>query len=395
MLRYNFQDLFKANRLALSPQRIWIQFLGLVVAYLGYYALTFVSLMLAGVGFDRVLSYGLFPSLFAANVSQNIFAKGAFALACILGIGLLLIANAAVCRATFMVLKGTKNYSWREAYEFAFRKASAITLTPATVGLGIFAIVAGAWLVGLFGRIPVLGELAVSVFAPIWILSSLTLIFLMVVGVATLILTPSIIATTEQDAFEAIFQSFSTVWRQVSRFLFYESIVVFLSALGFFGAAVIAKTSVLLMNTLFTISMGKKYQDLISQAQYLLQSWTSEIDTFIMSVFGKLSGYFYFTHDFTRMDIGPTMHWSALLISGSLLCLGGLLVSYFLAIFNSGNTIGYLILHKAKSREDLLETNATNRTVSETMEPTAESVYKKNNHVASKTSDAAVLKAKV
>ena len=47
MLRYNFRDLVKANRLALSPQRIWIQFLGLVVAYLGYYALTFVSLMLA------------------------------------------------------------------------------------------------------------------------------------------------------------------------------------------------------------------------------------------------------------------------------------------------------------------------------------------------------------
>ena len=47
-LQFDFRDIFRSNRIAFSLQRIWIQFLGLTVAYFGYLVFTYVSLIIAG-----------------------------------------------------------------------------------------------------------------------------------------------------------------------------------------------------------------------------------------------------------------------------------------------------------------------------------------------------------
>lgn len=355
-LRFNFIDLFHANRLALSLRRLLLQFFGLLVGYAGYYLFTIISLLLGGLTWNQIWSqFGLFPCLFAAPAAPPSFlSKVVFGFGCVFFIFITMIANTAVSRSAFMKMKGNNFYTLREALGFALRKSGSMILTPIGIGLLIFATLFVVWIIGLLGRIPLAGELGISLFASVWLSMALAVIFLfMVAGTAT-IFTPAILATTDEDAFEAIFQSFSTTWTQPWRMLTYEIIVLTLSISGFVVLAAFVKRAFLYMNTLMAASMGEKYVGLVSQAQHLLQTWTAAIQDGVNVLFGRLAPYVFFTHDFPAQQLSPIAQGSAYLMTFNMLLVAALVFSYFLTTFNVGNTICFLVVRKKKDGENLL-----------------------------------------
>ncbi len=355
-LRFNFIDLFHANRLALSLRRILLQFLGLVVGYAGYYFLTLISLLLAGLSWNQIWSqFGIFPCLFAAQAATASFlSKVVFGLGCVYFIFVTMMANTAVSRSAFMKMKGNNFYTLREALGFALRKSGSMILTPVGIGVLIFATLSVVWLIGLLGRIPLAGELGIALFASVWIITAGFIIFLFVVAGTATIFTPAILATTDEDTFEAIFQSFSTTWTQPWRMLAYVAIVLTLSASGFVMLAVFVKRAFLFMNALMAASMGDKYLGLVSQAQHLLQKWTAAIHDTVYGLFGALAPYVFFTHDFPAQELPPVVQGSAYLMTVNFLLAGALVFSYFLTTFNVGNTICFLVVRKKKDGENLL-----------------------------------------
>jgi hypothetical protein len=354
-LKFSAVDLFRSCRIALSFQRIWLQFIGLAVGYGGYYGFAVWGLLIADFSFQQIANrFGLFPCLLAATTPTPLVSKIVFGFGCLYLTVVLLITNIAVSRATFMMMKGKNFYSWREALMFSLRKSGSAVLTPIGIVVVIVVFVLSAWLVGFMGRIPYIGELGISALTLLWIFSALLLVFFSIVTAASILLTPAILATTHEDAFEAIFQSFSTVWSQPWRVIFYEAIVCAVSVVGFVILAVLVKSSFLLMNFIFGISMGEKFTSMAAKGQFILHSWIALLDKAANNLFGEFARHFYFSRDFVPVDLSFTEHAAAYIFAANVLIVGVLVISYLLATFNAGNTILFLILRKVRDGEDLL-----------------------------------------
>ncbi len=353
-LRFDVIDIFKANRLAFSLQRIWIQFIGFVIGYLGYLIFTYIAIIISGFRFYDVWQQaGFLPCLstFGGNsISWTIFLVGV-----LIFVISHFIASTAVTRATYMLLKGNHFYTWREAYAFAFRKALSVIFTPVSIGVIILLFIVGGLMVGALGRIPVIGELGFSLFYLIWIFIGLMLFYFIIVFLISMIISPAIISTTDDDAFEGVFQSFSLVWNQPVRFIFYELIIAVCAFIGVLVFATLIKQGFLLTDSIFSLSMGDKYISLMKQGMYILSGWVATTIGWIEILFGDYNTYFYFSREFIQLDVPIILHISSYIFAVMLLFVGIAVLSYGLAALNTGNTLLFIILRKMKDDYNLLE----------------------------------------
>jgi len=353
-LRFDFRDIFKANRIAFSLQRIWIQFLGVTVGYLGYLVFTYASLITAGNNFSVIWRHwGLLPCL--GGTDAQWYSRLLFAIGVIFFLVINLIASTAVSRATYMLLKGNNFYTWKEAFAFALRKSSSIIMSPVAIAILILLFIIGGLFVGLLGKIPFVGELGFSLFYFVWFLAGFFIVFFIIVFCTSLLLSPSIIATTDDDAFEAVFQSFSIFWNQPWRFIIYEVIVGFLTVAGFVVLAFLAKKAFLVTNAIFLAAMGDKYINLMGHGMYLLSGWVSASIDWINTLFGEYATLFYFSHEFLQLKLPVVLNIAAYIFALMMLVIGAWVVSYSLATFNAGQTLIYLVLRKIKDKDNLLE----------------------------------------
>ena len=358
-LKFDWRDILRAPRLALSLQRMWIQLLGFTVGYLFYLIFTYAAFAAAGLALETAwLQSGLLPCLFTVGESLPWWAWLLYAVGCLMLFSALMIANTAAARAIYMTSKGNSFYSWKESYRFAFRKAASVLLTPISLVVIIGLMVLGALVVGLLGKIPFVGELGVSLFAPLWVLSALLLLFLAIVAVVSAVLAPSIIAATDEDAFEAVFQSFSMCWGRPWRFFFYESLTVVLSLASIAGLGFFIKQAVVITNRLFAAFMGADYINLSNNGQALLQGWTLPAQGLIDHLYGRFADMIFFAREFVMIpsaQLPVSVVISSYIFAVGLLFLAGWVVSYGLAAFTAGNTLLVLVIKKHKDDENLLE----------------------------------------
>lgn len=358
-LKFDCRDIFKAPRAAFSLQRLWIQLFGMSVGYVIYLVASYLGLALAGYGLQAAWSqFGLLPCLFAAG---DVFPWYSWLVA---GLGILLlffvylITNTAVSRAVYMTSKGNSFYTWKESFAFSFRKVWSLLLTPISMVLFIGFMVIGAWFIGLLGKIPFVGELGISLFSLLWLGSSLLILFFAVVAVVAVILAPSVLATTDEDAFDAIFQAFSVVWGQPLRLLFYEALTVALSVIAMGVFAFFLKEALALMNILFAAFMGGDYSNLANNGQALVQSWTLPAQNIVAAVYHGFSNYVYFSRDFIMIP-ASTLPGSVVVASFifaiNLLVVAGAVISYGISTFTAGNTLAFIVLKYHKDEENLLE----------------------------------------
>ena len=354
-MHFDIRGIFKSPRIALSFQRIWIQFLGLFVGYFGYLFFTYISLLSAKVDLSTAWKmYGLFPCLFAQPANKISFLL--FFIGIIWLIVIYLLTATAISRSTYMMLKSNYFYTWKDCICFSLRKKAAIILSPIAIAFLIGLLMLGGIVIGLLGKIPFLGELGVTVFTLVWFFISLFVIYFIIVSVVALIQAPSIIATTDDDIFEAIFQSFSIVWAQPWRLLVYIFASAVMAIVGFFVFAILSKNAFLLMNGIFSTTVGADYINISSHSMYLLSVWLTHSINWINSVCGDISNLFYFSQEFDPLKLAHGYHFAAsYLFSFWMLIIGMIVVSYGVVSFNVGNTLTYLILRFKKDGDNLLE----------------------------------------
>jgi len=372
-LYFDFRDIFRAPRIAFSLQRVWINFLGLAAAFILYLIFTYVGLLVSGRGFAAMWDmFGLLPYVFGLGVPW--YGWVIYWIGIVAALAVLLLTNTAVSRAVYMNLKGETFYTWKEAFQFAFKKWGSVLAAPTAI-LGIIAFfVIGALIMGLLGRIPYVGELGTSFLTIFYMASALFLFFLIIIFVVSLLFVPAIIATTNEDAFEAVFQTFSISTGQPWRLVVYGVLVGILELVGLVILAWAVKRSYLIFNYLFMPSMGDKFTEVTGQGMYLLQSWVGSSQLWIEYVFGDYSRYFYFARDFAPLDVGIVKEISAYIFAICMLIVGGLVLAYGEAIGNAGMTLNYLILRKKHDGENLLERKEEEEEVEEKVEAKEEKV---------------------
>ena len=92
------------------------------------------------------------------------------------------------------LMKGNTFYTWKEAFNFALkRKGGSVISTPVAIAFIIFFTALGGVVIGLLGRIPYVGEVGFSLFAIIWFMASLFLVFVILALVVSFLLTPAIL----------------------------------------------------------------------------------------------------------------------------------------------------------------------------------------------------------
>ncbi|RPI03722.1 MAG: hypothetical protein EHM72_00615, partial [Calditrichaeota bacterium] len=262
-LGFNWRDILRAPRLALSLQRMWIQLVGLTFGLLFYLLLTYLGMMAAGYSLKTAwMQNGLLPCFFAIGDQFPWYSWLLTGIGSLILVFSLMITNTAVSRAIYMTSKGNSFYSWKEAFAFAFRKIASILLTPISLIVLIGFMVLGALIIGLLAKIPFIGALGFSLFTVFWILGALILVFFVLATIVATLLVPSVLATTDEDAFEAIFQSFSIVWSHPWRFIFYEGLTLILSLLALGGMAFFMKQALFIVNYLFAAFIGGDFVNL-------------------------------------------------------------------------------------------------------------------------------------
>ncbi len=381
-LKFDWRDVLKAPRLALSLQKMWIQLVGMSVGFVVYLALSYLSLVVAGYELNSAWSqFGLLPCLFAIGDS---FPWSSWLIA---GVGSLflfvtyLITNTAVARAVYMTSKGNSFYTWKESFAFAFRKFWSIILTPLALLILIGLLVLGALVVGLLGKIPFVGEIGVSLFTILWLLNGLLVFFLVLVVLAAVLLLPSIIATTDEDAFEAIFQSMSIVWRQPWRFLFYLAITAVMAVVALAGLGFFVKQAVTIMNALMSSFMGTDYINLANNGQALLQGWILLSNNILDTLYQGYASVFFFSNQFVAIpsaDLPGSVVFASYVFALNLLFVGGWVISYGLSTFTAGTTVSFIILKFKKDEDNLLdrldaEEEIEDESVSDSVGPDVES----------------------
>lgn len=358
-LKFDLRDLVRAPRLALSLQRMWIMLVGLGISWLIYLLFTYLALLSAGGALsDLWHRFGLLPVLSGLGgvpwYSWGLHLVGAAA-----ALAMLLMAQTALARAIYMAAKGEHFYSVKQAFAFARRKFGAVLMTPLALGALLLLLVAGSFAIGLLGRIPWAGELGVALFTPIWFVLALVLIFLGIVFCVSLFLAPAIVATTDEDAFEAIFQLFGLTWRQPWRLLLYGGVTWLLAvgALGLFAA--FCKEGVVITNHLLALFMGSNFSDLANNGQALVQAWSATAEEALFWLFRGFTPYLFFTQEFYYLPLRelarPSVAIAGYFYAFGLLLLAGWIVAYGFATLNAGAVLSYLSLRWRKDGVNLLE----------------------------------------
>ena len=351
---FDFKDIFKSNRIAFSVQRIWIQFAGMAAAYLIYLVFTYASLMTAGKGFAEMWrQMGLFPCL--ARVEANWYSWIIFIAGVLLLVLFYMVTSTAVSRAAYMLLKGNTFYTWRESFRFSFRKMVSVIMSPVAIAVLIALLVLGGVVVGLLAKIPFVGELGLSLFMPLWIVGGLLIVFFAIVLIVALVYTPSVIATTDDDAFEAVFQSFSTFWSQPWRMILYQALSLALSVAGIVVFAFLVKRAFLVVDAIAASIIGDKYMNLMGHGMYVLSDWIASFTDWLNSVCGENLSKFYFGREFLQLKLPAILNVSSHIFAMMMLIIGGWVLSYGFANFNVATTLSYLVLRKKKENDNLLE----------------------------------------
>ncbi len=358
-LRFDVRDLLLAPRLAFSLQRMWIQFLGLGAGYVLYLILTYLGFLFSGFTFAEVWAYfGLLPCLFACSGSVSWIGWFFYSLASLALFVAFLMTNTAVGRAAYMAMKGQPFYSWREAMAFAARKWASVVMAPASLLTLVGLVVLAGLCVGLLGKIPYIGTLGVSFVTVIWFLAALFLLYMLMVLLVSIWLAPAIIATSDEDAFEVVFQSFSLTWSQPWRILGYQMLAVFQALLSLTIMAILGKGAVLIMNSLLAAAMGAPYLSLAHNGLALLYDALAAARELVQAAYGSLCQFVYFSKSYQHPDFAnmpPTMVWSSWLYAANVLFVIGWILAYGFATYAVGNVLSYLSLRKRKDGENLLE----------------------------------------
>ena len=259
-LNYNYTDIFRTPRLALSGKKILFLIKGNLIGYIAYFIFSLISLLSTGMSTKEIISkYGLYPCLFGHQAEWFSWFLYFFGIS--IWFFALMFSLTAVCRIFLKQLKGNDFFSGKDASKFVSKHRHAVLLTPITILLIIIFFLLLASLFALVGKIPIIGKLTLAIFYIFYFLGSVFTILSAFVLFTSFIFTPSIVGLYEEDTMGSVFQTYSISFGQTWRILFYNIILAVLIFIGIEIYSWICLNSVGLIGYIFgqNVFMGDQF----------------------------------------------------------------------------------------------------------------------------------------
>ena len=230
-LNYNYTDIFRVPRLALSGKKILFLIKSNLLGYMAYFVFSLISLLSTGMSTKEVISkYGLYPCLFGHQAEW--FSWFFYFFGIFIWFFTLMLSLTGVSRIFLKQLKGNDFFSGKDASKFVFKHRHAVVLAPITILLIIIFFLLLASVFALIGKIPVLGELTLAILYIFYFLGSVFTILSAFVLLTSLLFTPSIVGLYEEDTMGSVFQTYSITFGQTWRIIFYNIILAILIVIG-------------------------------------------------------------------------------------------------------------------------------------------------------------------
>ncbi len=353
MIYYNYKDIIKAPRIAVSPQRLYLATFGIAATHVIYFCTTYLACIVSGHSIGSVWqNRGLLPFIFGMELTLPGVLIGWAGIA-VSAFSLLLTATV-LSRAVYMYLRDNYFYTGRQAIAFAFRRAGALFGVFITFVFLITPFIVGALLMAAVGRIPWFGEILNALATLPYIFSGMVLVFMTICFGLAFFLAPAIIASSEEDGFGAAVQCMHLTWGQPWRLGVYGLMGILLFITGTVAFAFVIKIGLIIYSVLF-MPLMHSLAPILDQALYYVQMSVGGLDAIVRDIFGEAgSRLVYLKKEYVALTLGPSAEISAVIIYIFLMLAGYMTVGYGYAIINATLVTGYIIIEKNLSEKNLL-----------------------------------------
>ncbi len=357
---FDFRDIFQVIRYGFSGRKIAVHFIGLVLAYLIYETLVYLSLVIVGGTAVQYFwnKYALLPlpPFGDAGLTQTTEIAmwiGMVSFACIF-----FLASTVASKITIEQLRGDFFFSVRDA--LTFLKGHWKSVFGAFIGLLLIQIFLAIIPLSIAGiaKLPAVGKpflMLTSLFMPIGFFLGLLMALIAIVFSASLLFVPAVAATTGADAFEIIYQQFAIVWNKPWLLVGYEAMLLLIKFIfvPIWALFCLAGFSIVMHPTrLF-------HTEAMSQFMGYANLWLGgAVEKIATLPYINNLGVF----DTATSDQMPTLTGvatvttpvTAIFLTITLLMSAGLVIAYLFSIASAGNTVIYTIVRKKLDGQNLL-----------------------------------------
>ncbi len=353
---FDFRDIFQAIRYGFSGRKIAVHLGGLVLAYLIYQILVYLSLFVVGntAAQDFWNEYGLLPVLPFSDTGLTQITEIAMWIGVVCFACIFFLASTVVSKITIEQLRGDFFFSVGDAITFLKRHWKSVF--GAFIGLLLIQILLALIPLSIagLGKLPVVGKLFLtisSLFMPIGFFLGVLMALIAVIFGVSLLFVPAVVATTGADVFETIYQQFALVWNRPWLMVCYEAMLflmklVFVPIWAFFCLAGFS----IVMLPVSLLHTGE------------MEHITACANLWLGGAIEKLTMLPYI-NSFGVFNIGMAMKEAsaftttvtAIFLTVTILMIVGLVIAYLFSIASAGNTMVYLILRKKIDGHNLLE----------------------------------------
>ena len=267
-LYFDVRDVFRAPRLALSGKKIIIFIQANVSGYVAYWIFNYLGAMVNGMSFtDTWLLFGLYPCLLV-NESLPLIPCILFWIGVVFWFYSISLGATAVSRVTYRQLKGDEFYSGSDAWNYVKRHWHSVVYTSVSFVFILVFLFIIAGIFGLLGKIPFLGEFLFVIPYLLYFFGSVFTIYTAIVFLVSIIYTPSIIATYEEDTMGTVWHNFSITWGQPWRIIGYHLVLLPILIIGAYIFSCFWVSGYELINNVFGHNwfMGNKLMKIVGWA---------------------------------------------------------------------------------------------------------------------------------
>ena len=333
-LHFDYRDIFRAPRMALSGKKIWTYVVGNLIGYIGYFILTNIALLTAGTSLAQSWDmFGLYPMLIGFGIPWYSFLI--YGSAVLFALIMLTLSCSAVSRITYKQLKGNDFYSSGYAWAYIRKHWHPVVFTFLSIGLIIAFFILMALVFALLGKIPYIGELLFAIPYPLYFFGALFTVYSAVVLITAGIYIPVIVAAYEEDTMGTVFQSYVITWSQPWRVIAYHLILLPLFSLGSFIFYGFFQLSFEFVNHVFGYVMGGKLEKIVDAAVSAVCP-----PMFAYGSFGSLSA---------------TECVSSVILAFFFFLLMLAVIGYGLSILSVGETLMFIIFKNKSDGDNILE----------------------------------------
>lgn len=356
-LRYEYWDILRAPRLALSGKALTAQARPLAYGLLGYFLLTYLALTLEEMSFAESFSkFSFLPVLALGLTHWYTYALWIFGIAAVIAMydfGCLTAAKLA-----FEELSGNLFMPLSAAQKDARSNLQSLWVSGGLVLLLIVLLAVLQGVVSWVALIPGVGEIIYSaLYGMLFFLWSLFIVFLGF-GLTTAVFTlPAIIVAREKEFFGATFYIYNIIWSQPLRWFSLTAIGVILAKLGVWVLGYFFMRALQLTNLIASWFGGEKVDRLLMAGYNLLEPLRPLFD-FCTSLYPGSAIKYDWIHYGGAYQATGSENIGAIIIAIAVFVTWIVIVSYGFNVITCSQLIAFLLIQYHEDKTKLTEGSA-------------------------------------